>query len=258
MTEAEIEALMAIYSSEGEFTLLNASDGVLTRNENSFEINIECEEYGVMKLTFTLPTNYPSVTPNVSISCVKLKRQMSGQMRRDLLIYANKLVNEHMIMDLIMWVKEHVHEYIQAQPVVKVKDQDGDDVWTALLHLDHMRSTQRYIKTIKSWTRELNLNGSLMFLNRLILILLQGKQDAIKAYICRQRTQKVDVDSSRKGCKERMMTVLFEGQLPDNIKLRCVEFQCKKLESQAELENEFIVVGLQHLYEEHVRHCYHS
>lgn len=60
------------------------------------------------------------------------------------------------------------------------KCDSGAQVVTALLHLDHMRSRQSYVKLIKRWTVELGLSGRLLFYRKLILILLQGDEQAVR------------------------------------------------------------------------------
>ncbi|XP_041697299.2 RWD domain-containing protein 3-like [Coregonus clupeaformis] len=84
----------------------------------------------------------------------------------------------------------------------------------ALLLVDHMRSKTKYIKTIKKWSLELGLTRRLFF-GKLILVLLQEARRNIKVYIHIQRTVKVDVDSSGKRCKEKMMRVPCETPVSD-------------------------------------------
>lgn len=43
-----------------------------------------------------------------------------------------------------------------------------------------MRAKSKYIKTIEKWTRDLNLNGRLLFFKRLILIIIEGDHSSIK------------------------------------------------------------------------------
>jgi hypothetical protein len=85
-----------------------------------------------------------------------------------------------------------------------------------LLKLDHMRQKKSYSQIISTWTFDLNLEGGLYFCPpRLILILLSGSSDSCREYLRRHRTQTVDVDSSGRKCKERMMDVLWEGDFED-------------------------------------------
>ncbi|KAI0236664.1 hypothetical protein LSAT2_012803, partial [Lamellibrachia satsuma] len=51
---------------------------------------------------------------------------------------------------------------------------------TVLLNVDHMRAKVRYTKTVCQWVEELGLSGRLICHERLILILIEGPQDAVK------------------------------------------------------------------------------
>ena len=55
-----------------------------------------------------------------------------------------------------------------------------DGLWMTLLHLDHMRSKTKYVKTVEKWVSDLRLTGRLMFMGKIILILLQGDRNDIK------------------------------------------------------------------------------
>ncbi|XP_070563705.1 RWD domain-containing protein 3-like [Ptychodera flava] len=271
MAGTEVEALMAIYCSEGEFTLQNATENRDTGQEISFSLCITCEkvqddhrdcietqDFVKVTLSITLPVEYPKVLPMISVSCEKLTRQQTGQLRSDLLEYAQSLVNEYMIMDLIMWVKQHIWMYITTSDGDKTEASTlKEPTCLALLHIDHMRSAQKYIKIIASWAKELDLSGRLLIQGNLILLILQGLRSAIKEYVRRQRTQKVDVDSHGRSCKEKMLSVLCEEPLPSHV-TRCQSFEIRKLESGVELEDEFKDLGLMDHYRDYVAKMNHS
>lgn len=120
---------------------------------------------------------------------------------------------------------------------------------TTLLHLDHMRSKSSYCKLIKKWVLELGLVGRLIFCQRLIFILLQGNQKAIKEYIVRNRTTNVDVDSKGKSCKERMLSVLCEVATHPEQKM--VGFSIEEFGPQ-ELTAFFAEQNLENIYSNHV------
>lgn len=48
----------------------------------------------------------------------------------------------------------------------------------------------------------------------LILVLLQGEAPHVSDFMLRQRTELVDVDSRGRKCKERMMSVMLEQDVP--------------------------------------------
>lgn len=87
-----------------------------------------------------------------------------------------------------------------------------------LLKLDHMRNKSRYIRTIARWVDELKLSGRIFFAGYLIFLLLTGAAESVKEYLRRHKTCNVDVDSSGKPCKEKMMNILMHEQ--DLINLR--------------------------------------
>ena len=68
------------------------------------------------------------------------------------------------------------------------------------------------------WTEELKLSGRVLFVGHLIFILLTGVAEDIKEYLRRHKSYNIDVDSSGKPCKERMMTVLAQEQAPANLR----------------------------------------
>ncbi|XP_005111987.1 uncharacterized protein LOC101856308 [Aplysia californica] len=122
---------------------------------------------------------------------------------------------------------------------------------TALFHLDHMRSRQNYVKLIKKWVDELALSGRLIFCHRFILILMQGEAQSIKEYLVRNRTTNVDVDSRGRSCKERMLTVLFDGPLEHHSKIEGFEVMDGPL-NQAQLQKLFVSFGLDSMYSQSV------
>ncbi|KYO19572.1 RWD domain-containing protein 3 [Alligator mississippiensis] len=126
-----------------------------------------------------------------------------------------------------------------------------DGIWTVLLHLDHMRAKAKYVKTVEKWTSDLRLTGRLMFMGRVILILLQGDRNSIKEYLILQKTSKVDVDSSGKKCKEKMISVLCETKVQTQHK-RYQAFEVKEYSTLDELQKEFEAAGLKELFSEFV------
>lgn len=93
---------------------------------------------------------------------------------------ASELQPEPMIHDLLSWLVDNFSVFITAPtPSVQSSQQDDQNTWVALLHLDHMRAKNKYIKTIEKFTSDLELTGRL-FMGRVILILLQGARENIK------------------------------------------------------------------------------
>ena len=231
----EVLALKSIFSNPGEFVLLspaNLEDLSKTKECISFKLNVKCnleevnfcwksyrEENLVsfsVEMTVVLTLKYPNCLPQIALSCTEISRMRLSSLRTDILEYAQTL--EYcmpMIMDVTMWLQHHAHLYL-TQPA-SLKPVSKDDVVVQsilLLQLDHMRNKNRYVKNIFSWAEELTLNGRIFFATHLILILLVGECTKIKEYLRRHKACNVDLDSSGKPCKERMMTVLALEQAP--------------------------------------------
>uniref|UniRef100_A0A673UPW9 RWD domain-containing protein 3 n=1 Tax=Suricata suricatta TaxID=37032 RepID=A0A673UPW9_SURSU len=212
-----------------------------------------------LELLFHLLANYPSCPPAISIHSEHLTRAQSMAVKEKLLKQAEKLLSEPMVHELVLWTQQNLRHILNqletgsgsekctcaAGPTV------GEGPWMTLLHLDHMRAKTRYVKTVEKWASDLQLTGRLMFMGKIILILLQGDRSNIKEYLILQKTSKVDVDSSGKKCKEKMISVLFETKVQTEHK-RFLAFEVKEYSSLDELQKEFEAAGLKKLFSEFV------
>ncbi|XP_056409338.1 RWD domain-containing protein 3 [Hyla sarda] len=205
-----------------------------------------------LRLVFDLPATYPSCPPNLSVSSEELTRAQCAELRDRILERAWDRLSEPMIHDLVSWAQQNCDSIIgnYVQDGGRLTTDQG--TWTTLLHLDHMRAKNKYAKTIEKWATDLKLSGKLMFMGKMILILLQGTRSQIREYLVLQKTCKVDVDSSGKKCKERMMRVLCDMKSPPGHD-RFPSFEVAEFSSIAELEKEFVGAGLSQVFTEHVR-----
>ncbi|XP_041064362.1 RWD domain-containing protein 3 isoform X1 [Carcharodon carcharias] len=253
----EVAALGAIYN--GDFHLLAESES----EEITFQIHTICEHHAKkiqLNVTFQLSPDYPSCLPDISICSDQLTRKQCCDLKQSLLQYAETLLTQPMVYELMMQLQQKIEGAVEQVTGDKVNESDNSQqqcnadeaVWVALVHLDHMRAKAKYIKSIEKWTSDLRLGGRLMFMGKLILILLQGERKAIKDYLVLQKTSKVDVDSSGKRCKEKMISVLCEEKLQAG-QLRLTRFAVKEFTSGAELHQEFEALGLSGLYDKFVR-----
>ncbi|XP_048458327.1 RWD domain-containing protein 3 [Rhincodon typus] len=255
--QEEVAALGAIYS--GDFQLLSEpeSEGI------TFQIHTICEHHAKkiqLKVTFQLSHEYPVCLPDISICSDQLTRKQCCDLKQSLMRYADTLLGQPMVYELMIWLQQNFNDDVDHGFVDKASEGDSSQqhcsadgtVWMALLHLDHMRAKAKYIRSIEKWTSDLRLTGRLMFMGKLILILLQGERKDIKDYLVLQKTSKVDVDSSGKRCKEKMISVLCEEKLQAG-QLRLTSFAVKEFTSGAELHQEFEVLGLSGLYDKFVR-----
>ncbi|CAB1317657.1 unnamed protein product, partial [Coregonus sp. 'balchen'] len=215
------------------------------------EVEEATSERTLLSLLFQLPTEYPHCVPEICVSSEQLSRKQCQHIKQSLLEKASALEPEPMVHELLLWLQQNFTELTsnEQSQVKEVQEGGEEETWIALFLIDHMRSKTKYIKTIEKWSSELGLTGRL-FLGKLILVLLQGARRSIKEYIHLQRTVKVDVDSSGKRCKEKMMRVLCETQVSDP--KRISSFEVKEFLSLEELKREFEQVGLLELYQEFV------
>lgn len=170
------------------FGCLPESDGpifrILTKAEGLTDVDIPLE------LVFHLPVSYPSCLPGVSVSSEHLTRAQCVAVRDKLLEQAWSLLSEPMVHQLVLWVQQNLR-HILAQPGLgggpgkcpAASTAGDEEPWMTLLHLDHMRAKNKYVKTVLQWASDLGLTGRLMFMGKVILILLQGHRDTIKVLI---------------------------------------------------------------------------
>ncbi|XP_031431130.1 RWD domain-containing protein 3 isoform X3 [Clupea harengus] len=206
----EMSVLSAIYCGKDEFELLEESA------DKGFVFRVKLLVEGIpLNIIFHLSPEYPRCLPVISVSSEDLSRHQCQSIKESLIKKAVELQPDPMVHELLSWFKENSSGFMTVATIAPTqKDEQG--TWVALLHLDHMRAKTKYVKLIEKFTSELDLTGRL-FLGRIILILLQGARENIKEYLHLQKTAKVDVDSSGKRCKEKMMRVLCETPLSDGL-----------------------------------------
>ncbi|XP_072033773.1 RWD domain-containing protein 3-like [Amphiura filiformis] len=272
MAEDEIIVLKAVFCDEGEFELL--SNTASQHSVATFRITVKCDQHTdgdcltakdaasnletgennkdpvTIDITFTLPSSYPETMPDISLATNSLTREACQKLRTDLLNFAGTLEAEPMVLMMIDWMKDHWKDY--AQQMVKscdgnITSRESEEIIVAVLHIDHMRSKVKYTKTLVKWAEDLQLGGRLMFYNHLILVLLEGLTTEVKEFIVRLRTQRVDVDSAGRSCKERMMRVLVEQPHPSSCK-RYTSFEVVDCTSVSALEAVFKTSELSNVY----------
>ncbi|XP_069126904.1 RWD domain-containing protein 3-like [Argopecten irradians] len=261
MLREELEVLQSVYCLPGECEV-DLSDGfhklALKLRPNPVESGdrITAPEICV---TFYLSSEYPNIVPQISIVSAYLRRDQLSKLRQEASLLAQSLQGQPMLADLISFTQEYIDKIHseftdQSGAMLQRNLQTGSqsEIWTALLHLDHMRARTKYVKTIQNWSTELGLEGKLLFQGKLILILLQGPQSKIKDYIIRQKSVCVDVDSRGRSCKEKMMRVLCE-QKSSAASKRFTEFEVKDCETPRELQNVFTETGHEDLFHNFVQ-----
>uniref|UniRef100_A0A8C8S5P4 RWD domain-containing protein 3 n=1 Tax=Pelusios castaneus TaxID=367368 RepID=A0A8C8S5P4_9SAUR len=234
------------------------TDGITFRIQTSVKGLLDSDI--LLKLSFHLPVSYPSNLPNISINSDQLTRAQCKDVKERLLEQAKRHLSEPMVHELVLWIQQNL-KHIIGQSETSVCNEKStlstctsteDGIWTVLLHLDHMRAKAKYVKTVEEWTSNLRLTGRLMFMGKIILILLQGERTSIKEYLILQKTSKVDVDSSGKKCKEKMISVLCETKVQTEYKRYNLAFEVKEFSTLDELQKEFEAAGLIELFSEFV------
>lgn len=148
------------------------------------------EKEVVVQTVLQLPKDYPNSSPHVSIFTDCLSREMITDAKQKASDYCLNILGEPMLVSLASYLQEYLQELygsIQTPSksvASKEKFRDsaciGDCIWTCILQIDHMRSKNKYCKTLEKWTAELMLGGRLLFYNKLIFVILQGNLSNIK------------------------------------------------------------------------------
>lgn len=247
MSEAaleEISVLSSIYCGEGEFELLQQSGDDVMLQITTSVVNKR------VTVLFHLPPSYPLCPPDISISSSALSRTQCQDIRQKLLLHAATLPPEAMVHQLIenlqsLEVSESSPQAESEMRPDQVQDQPQEQ-WVSVLSLDHIRSRNRYISLLERWSKQLQLTGRLI-MGRNLLILLSGSRASIKEFCCLLKTVKVDVDTSGRKCKERLMKVLIET--PSTVTENSLQgFVVKECQSLSELSAVFEEVHLTEVY----------
>ena len=144
-----------------------------------------------VKVVIDVADDYPNVIPDVSLISSGLKREHITDIKSKVIDSCKDLIGQPMLVSMVTLIEEDVEKKANLckSLVTDANEQSVEessanssvgDTWTALLHIDHMRSKSKYCKHLERWTKELNLTGRLMFCKRLILVLLQGTRQNIK------------------------------------------------------------------------------
>ncbi|TNM90526.1 RWD domain-containing protein 3 [Takifugu flavidus] len=246
MSEAaleEVSVLSSIYCGEEEFQLVHRSgqDGLVVHIKQT----VGGEGGPDISLSFHLPPAYPSCPPGISVTSTRLSKTQSLHIRQKLLDQAAALPAEPMLHRLVEGVQEHVQrmDTCAGRDAEAARDPDR----TVVLLLDHIRDRRRYIKLLERWAHQLQLSG-MLFLGRSILLILQGDRLQVKEFCRLLKTVKIDVDSSGKKCKEKMMKVLIEASRPSSVSLQ--GFEVRSYGSFQELGAAFQDINLEELFQQ--------
>uniref|UniRef100_A0A8C2PPE8 Uncharacterized protein n=1 Tax=Cyprinus carpio TaxID=7962 RepID=A0A8C2PPE8_CYPCA len=107
-------------------------------------------------ITVTPPTTSTPLQ-DASISSSQFLRKQCQDLRQHLLDTAQSLPPEPMVRGLMPWLQENFSDLIKTSSCdsADIRPESTEETWTALLHLNHMRSKEKYIKLIEKCTSEL-------------------------------------------------------------------------------------------------------
>eukprot|EP00117_Sycon_ciliatum_P009974 scpid79972/ scgid12051/ RWD domain-containing protein 3; RWD domain-containing sumoylation enhancer len=218
-----------------------------------------------VQLVVTLPAGYPGESPLVSVSSSssRLSRESCARLRSTCRALCSQLIGQCVVMEMVQHVRDSASDIIgeeaccarssvsDSRPAANASNEQA--IYHGLLHVDHMHARNSYCKTLRSWCRELGITGSVIFMGRLILVVVESDSiDSLNTYIRWHRTRPVDVDTSGRTCKEHCLKML---QPPtcycradgDGVRRRFDSFTVVEVQSRKELEKIFIDRQLEEL-----------
>ncbi|XP_013409101.1 RWD domain-containing protein 3 isoform X2 [Lingula anatina] len=232
MAEDEIEVLQAIFCGPAEFEVFHAKQDIGSSSLYTMKIKIKSESSDtqlkntqteiVLDAIFTMKPTYPNSIPDINLKSANLNQEEIEKLTFDLVQFANTLVGEVMVMEIVQWLQQNAVRYssrvfkTEEKPYEEPEDQDNkpqkctakletlvenvtspdtqhlsarakdncEDIGKEIivLQLDHMRSKAKYVKTICKWTEQLGLVGRLIFQGKNILIILEGTSANIRFF----------------------------------------------------------------------------
>jgi len=126
-----------------------------------------------LRLRFHLPEGYPeTATPECEASSSELSRQQNSELSALARSTAQnaEFAGRECVFDIVGVIHEaaqcmmdkpaaHVSAEVGDDSRSQEGEQDDEEDVLCCMKLDHMRDEQRYIKHIRSWTRDLGLRG---------------------------------------------------------------------------------------------------
>ena len=235
LIQDEIEALRAIYCEEGEFSVHpNVKGGIFAKSDMlsiSLVLQVKCSAFSCssaknrvpetckVKMTVSLSKDYPEVLPSVSLSSEHFSKKQVAIFRDKLLSYLKTLRPGPLILDLAMWLQENAVHTSAQSPLSGLKNDCSEDVNELVVaKLDHMRNRTCYLRTLTTWSNDLHIPIMVFFAHKLILLVVEGSPDLVREFLRRFRSCNIDVDSSGKPCKEKMMKLLAKIEHPSRLR----------------------------------------
>lgn len=181
---------------------------------------------------FELTSGYPAISPRVLLSSDVLCARSILELQRDVNSHVTMHCNEPCIFSTTEFLRDTFESLVHEQQDSPELDHGmilGDltpsqpnQLTSAqksslcIVHLDHIRSETKYLKTLESWSQELAVRGRVINAGiHFIYIILMGCGDSLRELLRRWQTSVIDVDTCGRPCKERLMSVLCHQRMDD-------------------------------------------
>ena len=217
--EEEIVVVESVYCLEDEFQRLD---------EKTYRVKISKN----CCVTVQVDPTYPLGDLGISVTAGDLSRHKSDSFANDLKAYnLSQGASEGRQLMLLDFAKEKYASYLS-------KDEQPDfveePVELIIVKIDHMRSSDSYVKTLEKWTSLFDLTGLLTFSkDKGIILLLEGSKQNISKFMYNWKTVNIDVDSRGRPCKEKMMQILYRKEQSNHYleSMKEKNFTCVKTDS---------------------------
>ena len=205
-------------------------------------VHHECAPVITLVIELTILSSYPTTPPAIKLSSSDFETSRLELAAHD---HASSLVPHPSLLDVITFIKEAVQNdittslsddssvtelSIRGQARYKSSFQTTGTLSTAnspslttssssspsmnfcLVRLEHMRSEAHYLGILRKWAYELNVFCHVANAGpHRVFVLLKGTEEDVHEFLKRWRTSSVDVDKRGKPCKEKLMSVLYQG-----------------------------------------------
>lgn len=244
--------LQSYFCKPGEFSVNRSMESIKTSDETNFIITLMLEiqkddivEIQVNVTSFELQKCFAA---NANHLCLKsttgyISRTILQNFKEVVMNYQRFLCdNEELsLFNLLTWIPDKLNNYIKEK-IERGNSEtscfEKETFSAALLKIDHIRSRSRYLKFMKNTSQNLQIGLELIYYQTQIFVIVFGLSLYVKEYIKLQRTSLVDVDSSGKPCKERMLKVV-EIRQRKNLPSSFTGLNCMEVTNLEELRNKF-------------------
>ena len=205
----------------------------------------ECAPVITLVIELTILDSYPTTPPTIKLSsshfdtaCLTRHEQIT----RD---YASSLVPQPSLLNVITHVRETVQDDITSNSAALSDHSSVAELFSrgqtcyesstqttatlstvspslttsstspmncSLVKIDHMRSETHYLRLLRKWADDLNVFCRVANAGpHRIFTLLKGTKEDVSDFLKRWKTSPVDVDKRGRPCKEKLLTILYQG-----------------------------------------------